>query len=334
MSEIVVSAKSSRQLAKTWPYKRYKAFERELQSAAADWFTTRGFDTQTKKPYCLRSRDLWHQNIIRSDVVEYIVTQKKSNAGKNSFPIHKYIHHGLSSQAMIFNLVGPLIVRNDLEPLKKAFDSAGQEWRVVTRSAIFEHSDRNVFNEDSGQPTSIDLVISGIKPSLFIEAKLAEKEFGGCSVFEGGDCDGANPCRSSFSSCYLHHIGRKYWQKLEELDFINSTFEKSPICPMANYYQFFRGIMFAIINGGRFLLLYDDRNPTFVRTANGNLAGGLWPFLNTFLPDSHRNDINSISIQNVVNEIELCGRHQDWIKTFREKYGIVSVPTQVGINHS
>ncbi len=76
----------------------------------------------------------------------------------------------------------------------------------------FEYSQRSVFNEDSGQPTSIDLVLRAPEGevSAFVECKFVEREFGQCSVFTGGDCDGRNPA-SDLSLCYLHHIGRRYW---------------------------------------------------------------------------------------------------------------------------
>ena len=113
---------------------------------------------------------------------------------------------------MVFNLIGPMIVNSDLSPLisllrKKGITINGNE--VVL--AEFEFEDRKVFNEDSGQPTSIDLVIKdeANKPIIFIESKFTEKEFGGCSVYKQGDCDGRNP-NGDLSSCYLHFIGRKY----------------------------------------------------------------------------------------------------------------------------
>ena len=41
---------------------------------------------------------------------------------------------------------------------------------------------------------------------------------------------------------------------------------ESPICPLANYYQFFREeVIFALHNKGMFVLLYDERNPAFMR---------------------------------------------------------------------
>jgi hypothetical protein len=219
--------------------------------------------------------------------------------------------------------MGPMIVREDFEPLRKVFDEAGILWPEGKVEACFEYDDREVFNEDIGQPTSIDLKISGAYSSLFVEAKLAEREFGGCSIFAGGDCEGINPCESGFSTCYLHYIGRKYWQKLEEHGFINAAFRSSPICPLANYYQFFREILFAISKGGKFVLLHDDRNPVFVRKSDdGETDRGLWPFLMRFVPDNHRDNIRCITIQQVVKAIESSGHHDDWIDDFKAKYEI------------
>ena len=73
-----------------------------------------------------------------------------------------------------------------------------------------------MFNENYGQPTSIDLVVEGgAGETLYMEAKLVEPGFGGCSVFRQGDCDGRNPV-GDLSQCYLHHIGRLYWDRLRE----------------------------------------------------------------------------------------------------------------------
>jgi len=53
------------------------------------------------------------------EVADYI-RQQASEAEEESenFPLHKYIHHGLSSQAMIFNLVGPLLLKRLPTPHK------------------------------------------------------------------------------------------------------------------------------------------------------------------------------------------------------------------------
>ena len=313
---------NSRELARTWPFKRYKAFERELRDAAEKWFSKKGLATHARWRYCLKSLDNWPQNIICADVAEYIQQEHERHLGKESFPLHKYLHHGLSSQAMIFNLIGPLIVRKDLEPLRIAIERAGIAWPTGKITAEFEYDDRTIFNEDSGQPTSIDLVISGETESIFIEAKFTEPEFGGCSVFSRGDCDGRNPLSYGLDGCYLHHIGRKYWEIMNEFGFVEIVFASGPICPFANYYQFFREVLLSLKKEGCFMLLHDERSPVFVKTSKNGKESGLWPFLMESVPAEHVPRIGRVTIQQIVMAIDESGRHHDWIDDFKLKYGI------------
>ncbi len=140
---------------------------------------------------------------------------------------------------MVFSLVGPLIVKMDLEPLRIIME-AGIPWPTGELTAGFEYDDRAIFHEDSGRPTSVDLAISGEETGrIFIEAKLVETEFGDCSVFSGGDCDGKNPASYGLEGCYLQHIGRKYWERMNEFGF---SLGSGPICPFVSYYQLFRQI--------------------------------------------------------------------------------------------
>jgi len=314
---------NSRQMAKTWPYTRYKSFEASLRKAAEQWFRERGHETHPKMGYCLARHDLWAKNLICEDVADYIRREQEKHLGEDSFPLHKYLHHGLSSQAMAFNLIGPLIVRNDLAPLKIAIEKLGVPWPEGKVEAVFEHDDRSVFNEDNGQPTSIDIILSGSCNSLFIEAKMVEREFGGCSVFTGGDCEGRNPYPERLGECYLHHIGRKYWQRLDELGFSEAALVKGAICPFANYYQFFREVTFAFAKRGIFILLHDSRNPAFLRSADDrNNQGGLWPFLYEAIPQNLRHRVGRLTIQMVVEAIQESGGHEDWIEDFKNKYGL------------
>ncbi len=273
--------------------------------------------------YCLAEHEQWPENIICGEVADYIRDERKRHLGEESFPLHKYLHHGLSSQAMVFNLIGPLVVRNDLEPLQIATERAGISWPEGDVSAGFEHNDRAIFNEDSGQPTSIDLLVSGDTGSLFVEAKLVEREFGGCSVFAAGDCEGQNPLLAGITTCYLHHIGRKYWERMEEFGFGSTKLASGSVCPFANYYQFFREALFALVKGGRFVLLHDERNPAFVSASgDGFEQRGLWLFLLKAVPERHLPSIKRLTIRRVVAAIEAQGRHEDWIGTFKLKYGI------------
>ena len=186
---------SSRRKAQTWPYPRHNDYEDILRQANAGWFAARGYPVNRRMPYLLENWEDWPKNMILPEVAWLIQAEVEARSQrKERFPLHKYIHHGLSSQAMLFNLVGPLMAQGSLEPLQKAFEANGIPWPSGNVSLKLEVEDRKIFNEDSGQPTSIDLVIQRDDgaPALFIEAKLVEREFGGCSVFDAGDCDGRN----------------------------------------------------------------------------------------------------------------------------------------------
>lgn len=314
--------KKNIQRARTWPYKRYGEFERELRKAAAEWFSRKGFKTHPRRSYSLRTRDDWPQNIICPDVVDYIRQEAERHLGKNPFPLHQYIHHGLSSQAMVFNLIGPLIVRGDLEPLRNALERSGIAWPGADVTAEFEYDDRGVFNEDSGQPTCFDVALFGQGRPVFIESKLVEREFGSCSVFLRGDCDGRNPFLYGLDGCYLHHIGRQYWNRMTEFGFQEANLSSGHICPLSAYYQFFRELLFAFTKGGCFVLLHDERNPAFLKVSKGRKEAGLWSFLTTSVPARLAPNVGRVTIQQVADTIDESGRHHDWIGEFKAKYGI------------
>lgn len=312
---------NSRVLAKQWSYKRYSQYESELRKIATDWFRSKGYDTDDKYSFILKNYDEWTKNIILPEVADFIKLQIKE---QDSFPLHKYIHHGLSSQALVFNLVGPLIVNSDLTPLLSLMQKKGIQLNSDKFNAEFEFEDRDVFNEDSGQSTSIDLVLKNDlgKPVIFIESKLVEKEFGGCSVYKLGDCDGRNP-KDDLSSCYLHFIGRKYWDKLIEYGFLNSQIGSDSSCVLVNNYQYFRELLFALSNDGIFILLFDERNPTFFNS-NGVKVRGLMDYLKTLTPEKYHHRIAHISIQELVKEISLFDNHK-WINEFKIKYGLNAI---------
>jgi hypothetical protein len=315
---------SSRSRAQTWPYPRHQEFEREHRSAAAAWFAKRNLPVQNRSGYILETWEAWTQNIILPEVADYIVTERtRRQRARIGFPLHQYVHHGLSSQAMLFNLAGPLIVRHDLDPLKIALESISVPWPTGNVQAAFEHEDRKVFNEDSGQPTSIDLVIEDdlASPAIYLECKLVEREFGGCSVFGAGDCDGRNPAEN-LGRCYLHHIGRRYWTLLEAHGFLQGPLKSNTACMLAAYYQFFREALFAIDRKGYFVLLHDERSPTFVAGPTDH-DRGLFPFLRSFVPEALKDRVRALTIQQVVTAVKRTKRHEDWIGEFESKYGLL-----------
>lgn len=313
---------NSKQLAKMWPYPRHKEFEKELRNSAKSWFADKGFSVHSKMPYCLDKWNNWKENIILPEVSDYIEDFKnKSEIENKPFPLHKYIHHGLSSQAMVFNLTGALITRNDLLPLIELLKNKGVNNLELINHAEFEYEDRTVFNEDTGQPTSIDLVLfeNEKKPKIFIESKLVEAEFGGCSVFKKGDCAGQNPINNK-AECYLHFIGRRYWDLIEKYGF-DEKLKTEKICVLVNYYQFFREILLSLEKDGTFVLLYDERSPVFNYSLNGKTKG-LVPLLLDFVPEKHKDRIILISVQEVLASISKYDKHNDWIEEFKNKYGL------------
>lgn len=309
---------NSRILAKQWTYKRYSQYESEMRKIAADWFKSKGYITDVKYPFILDKYSEWPKNIIIPEVVEYI---KKELQEQEAFPLHKYIHHGLSSQALVFNLVGPMIVQDDVSPLISLLCKKGIKLNSEKLTAEFEYDDRKLFNEDTGQPTSIDLVLKDETdtPVVFIESKLVEKEFGTCSVYGLGDCDGRNP-KDDLSSCYLHFIGRSYWDALVEYGFLDTPVGSDSCCALVNNYQYFRELLFALKKGGIFVLLYDQRNPTFFNS-NGTQTRGLMDYLKKLTPARYHDRIAHISIQELVAEIEKTNNN-GWINEFKVKYGL------------
>jgi len=210
-------------------------------------------------------------------------------------------------------------VRGDLARLREPVETLGLNWPAGEIVGVFEAEDRGVYDELQAQPTSIDFVIGqiGRPDSIYIEAKFVEQEFGGCSVFERGDCDGSNPI-ADHNRCYLHTIGRQYWNVMDELEIAAGEIRGGPFCAFANYYQCFREVGFALRQGGQMLFLYDQRNPAF-NAANGR---GLIPFLFSLLPPSIRERVRHVTIQALVSHLSTTCQHHDWLEQFRPKYGL------------
>ena len=120
-------------------------------------------------PFCLAQWDDWRSNIILPEVSEYI-SARSADAQQREvpFPLHKYLHHGMSSQAMAFNLIGPLITRNDYSPLAAVLKARQVPGADDIAEAVFEYEDRDVFNEDTefGLPATLKRLMreKGIDP--------------------------------------------------------------------------------------------------------------------------------------------------------------------------
>jgi POLQ-like helicase len=304
------------------PYSSHAAFVQAVRRSTAAHFAARGLAVREDKDHVLSRSSAWRENLLLPEVCTYIDAEVEAGrAGRRSrFTLNGQKHYGTSSQALLFNLVGPLIVRRDLEPLRVACAGAGIPWPDGA-SATFEVENPEIFNERHGQPTSIDLVVRGATPGpadLYVEAKFTEAKFGGCSVLARGQCEthGESPL-GDLSQCYLHHIDHRYWQQLEAYGLIDETQRAAPDCMLGVQYQFYRELLFALASGGVFVLLYDARNPIFMGTGHS-----LLPTLIAQVPPRLHERVKALSIQQVVAAIRASGRHDDWIGEFAEKYGL------------
>jgi hypothetical protein len=292
----------------------YKDYRTAVEDAAAAWFRRRGCPVEAQRPYVLASHDTWLDNIIIPEVRSIVESVR---------PRHTMVHHGLSSQALAFNLFGPLMLRQDLAAAKPAFEAAGIQWPSPQCIGQFEFDDPNVFAEiGRDQPTSWDIAMgsSGGEPSLLVEVKFVEHDLGSCSVFTRGDCDGANPARN-FDICYLHsHKKRRYLVVAEELGLLETAAFAGAICPFTIYYQFFREVAFAAVKRASMIYVLDDRNPAlFSRGPKGH--GGRIPFLMALLPSSLSSLVSVVTIPTILSALEASNRHDNWLGEFRTKYG-------------
>ena len=300
----------------------YNNYVRSLRRAAEDWFRSRGAAVSPHIGYCLDKWADWPANIIVPDVVQLIKTPREScTPPPQKLKLHRYIHHGLSSQALLFNLVGPLVVARDLDPLRDAFRESGVPWPGGDVKPLFEYSDRSVFDETDGQPTSLDLLLRGTNGApVCVECKFVEPGFGGCSVFEWGDCDGVNPTRDP-SLCYLDRLGRTYLTLLRDHGLAAGPIMDDSLCPLATNYQFFRELLFALDCGGDLVLLCDSRSPVFSSEDSSGRSRGRLRYLESIVPAQVWSRVHEVHIQDVVAAIEKCGRHP-WVAEFRSKYAM------------
>jgi hypothetical protein len=226
---------------------------------------------------------------------------------------------------MAFNLLGPLVVRKDLAPIKEAFVAVGGwggYWDELY--AYFEAHDRKVFSEPEGLPTCVDFAIQGNGNGIFADVIFTQSGFTGCPYIKDGSCDGKNPCWfGKLAECALTRSGNTLWTQMEKWAMSESTRIDGDTCPFVNYYSFFQKLLFSMVNDGVYILITDERNPLFVqRDEKGNLVDGLCQQLSEALPRHRWGRVGAFTIQDLVRAIEKTGRHGDWIQEFKDKYAI------------
>jgi len=277
----------------------------ELRAQVAAYFAEKGLAVRSTAPYILAGgKQRWPLNIIDPEVVAMTRTiMAERRAEGYPFPLHRWIRHGLSSQALLFNLIGPVLLARRWDVFDAILESAGIALSGLVVDAKLEEEDRSIFNEGRGQPTSVDLYLQTDQgETVCAEFKFTENGFGECSVFESGDCDGRNP-GSDFYLCYLHAIGRTYWPLMQRHGLITDNLEATSICPFMTLYQAYRILMFALERGGHFLLIHDERNPSFAWTST-SVDRGAFALFYELLPASAQRRCHRISAQAVIEILE------------------------------
>ncbi len=278
-----------------------------VKASTAAWFASRRIPVGGKWPHVLRSRDEWRRNIIDPAVAAHLA----------STPLHARVHYGTSSQALLFNLVGPMLlpgVDGGLEPLRQALRKRNIPWPVGSVNALLEYQDRQVMKESKRSPTSVDLAIRSSdtrEAGLYIECKFTETGFGRCSR-KKELCRAADPMDGGVT-CYYTEKGIGYWDALERLGFYD-TLPRRAGCPLRRDYQFYRMVLFAVLQRGRFVLLYDERNR--------GIAAHLDRLRET-VPPACQEAIGALTVQDVLEECGKWEAHTSWLPLFREKYGLL-----------
>jgi hypothetical protein len=97
------------------------------------------------------------------------------------------------------------------------------------------------------------------------------------SNYESELCDGSySQQRSRIERCSLTEIGVAYWKYIPALFRIGNDIDLDP-CPVNKNYQLIRNILAIGVNedgsvsdkNGHALLIYDERNPAFMKGGNG-----------------------------------------------------------------
>ena len=115
-------------------------------------------------------------------------------------------------------------------------------------------------------------------------------------------------------------MGRRYWELLDKHGFLQEPIGQNATCILASYYQFFREVVFALELGGSFVLLSDERSPTFLCEGSQGKRG-LMPFLLSLVPPSPHAHVATVTVQQVIAAAKASGRHE-WVAEFERKYGL------------
>jgi hypothetical protein len=262
--------------------RRYWEYQR-LQFPDWEKYLDRPF-AQNDRPPVFLVQDAWRNIIINpnSSEEEKVALLQLIPEGEH----HKWFRSMNSSQALTLSILGNLAIHNFIDCLSELKDDEGDELfgpaKITSNSFSLEYK-INYLGEH--RQTSLDGYISG-NYRVAIECKFTETEVGTCSRprlttadsnYESEFCDGSySQQRSRNERCSLTEIGVLYWKYIPAFFRIGNDIDLNP-CPVNKNYQLIRNILAIGVNEdgsvsdntNHALLIYDERNPAFMKGGNG-----------------------------------------------------------------
>jgi len=283
-------------------------------------------DPTTHRPPVFQERYA-HKNLLRHPRVG-LLQRNHFRAIIPKSSRHRWFRSMSSSQALTQTVFGNLICLNEIDVLEKVLDDGGLpilgSWRGRSRDVQLEYS---VHWLGEPRPTSLDVYFPG-KYSVAVECKLTEQDIGRCSrpdldYNHQEYCDGTYTFqRGRESRCPLTERGVKYWEHVPHL--FSWQDEYHDACPLHKNYQLVRNVLAAAVRpsgeihqtGGHALLLYDDRNPSFVPGGDALAA-----FDSTRAGLIDKDQIRKCSWQSLLAQLQSRTKLAWLIEGLGEKYG-------------
>lgn len=240
----------------------------------------------------------------------------KEFAGKNCFkedlanlPFkkHKFFNSMNSSQALAISVFGTLRERKLLNLFGEICDED-----LSNATLTFE---KEVKFLKEPEPTSLDVWLESKDVFIGIECKFTEPGWGRCS-YPKKKCDGIYN-----KYCPLSAKGIKYWDYIPQITEFQKNSKYDP-CPIYKPYQYVRSLLATAfhpdtgkpIKNGKFILIYDERNPNWMRKSNA-MKEAL--SIKTDLVDIYK-----LSWQGIACHLRSDKRLKDLVNWLSEKYGI------------
>jgi len=287
--------------------------------------------TQNVRPPVFTKKSAEHNVLIEPGIPSELEQQLMS-----MIPVyerHRWFRSMTSSQAIALSIFGNLKVNGCLDYLYDLRDDDGTPlFENATLPDNF-HMEYSVNYLGEPRSTNLDGFVSG-DYQVAIECKLSEAEVGTCSRprlskkntnFKTDFCDGSYSYQNGRQSrCSLTERDIKYWHYMPDLFSWTGDTDYNP-CPLRMNYQLVRNILAACIRPdgtlrpekGHVVLIYDERNPSFIDGGDGYKA-----FIDTKKALHDKGLLKRCSWQDIANYLRKKDKLNWLTAQLHLKYGI------------